>query len=47
VTLAADDPARKRAAELATEMSAREIEQAQKIGREHARDIRDRMQGRS
>jgi TPR repeat protein len=47
VTLAGDDPARKRAAELAKEMSAKEIEQAQKIGREHARAIRDRMQGRS
>jgi uncharacterized protein len=46
VTLGADDAARKRAAALAAEMSAKEIEQAQKIGREHARDIRDRTQGR-
>ncbi len=46
VTLAADDPARKRAAALAKEMSAKEIEQAQKIGREYAREIRDRTQGR-
>lgn len=46
VTLAADDPARKRAAALAAELSAKEIEQAQKIGREHARDIRDRIQVR-
>jgi TPR repeat protein len=46
VTLSADDPARKRAAALAKEMTAKEIEQAQKIGREHAREIRDRTQGR-
>jgi TPR repeat protein len=46
VTIAADDPARKRAAALAKEMSAKEIERAQKIGREYAREIRDRTQGR-
>jgi uncharacterized protein len=46
VTLAADEPARKRAAALAAEMSAKEIEQAQKFGREYAREIRDRTQGR-
>ena len=46
VTLSADDPARKRAAALAKEMTAKEIEQAQKVGREYAREIRDRTQGR-
>ncbi|MBX3428738.1 MAG: sel1 repeat family protein [Hyphomonadaceae bacterium] len=46
VALSAEDAARKRAAALAAEMSAKEIEQAQKIGREHAREIRDRTQGR-
>ncbi|MBK8542399.1 MAG: sel1 repeat family protein [Caulobacteraceae bacterium] len=46
VTLAADDPARKRAAALAKEMSAKEIEEAQKIGREYAREIRDRTGAR-
>lgn len=46
VTLGADDAARKRAAALAKEMTAKEIEQAQKYGREYARDIRDRTQGR-
>ena len=46
VTLAADEPARKRAQALAMEMDAKEIEQAQKIGRAYARDIRDRTQGR-
>jgi uncharacterized protein len=46
VTLAADDAARKRAAALAKEMTAKEIEQAQRIGREYAREIRDRTQGR-
>lgn len=46
VTLSADELARKRAAALAGEMSAREIEQAQKLGREHAREIRDRTQAR-
>jgi TPR repeat protein len=46
VTLSADDAARKRAGALAKEMSAKEIEQAQKYGREFARDIRDKTQGR-
>lgn len=46
VTLSADDTARKRAAALAAEMSAKEIEQAQKYGREYAREIRDKTQGR-
>jgi TPR repeat protein len=46
VTVAADDAARKRAAALAAEMSAKEIEQAQKYGREYAREIRDKIQGR-
>ncbi len=46
VTVSADDAARKRAAALAKEMSAKEIEQAQKFGREYAREIRDRTQGR-
>ena len=46
VTLAADDAARTRAAALAAEMSAKEIEQAQKLGRDYAREIRDRTQGR-
>ncbi|MGD9965643.1 MAG: tetratricopeptide repeat protein [Hyphomonadaceae bacterium] len=44
VTLAADEPARKRAAALAAEMSAKEIDQAQKLGRDYAREIRDRTQ---
>lgn len=44
VTISADDPARKRAAALAKEMSAKEIERAQRIGREYAREIRDRIQ---
>lgn len=43
VTVAAHDPARKRAAALAQEMSAHEIEQAQKIGRQYARDIAERI----
>lgn len=46
VTLSASDDARKRAAALAAEMSATEIEQAQKFGRDYARDIRDKTQGR-
>lgn len=46
VTLSAHDAARKRAAALAAEMSAKEIEQAQKLGREYAREIRDKTQGR-
>lgn len=46
VTLAADDAARKRAAALAAEMSAKEIEQAQRLGRDYAREIRDRTGAR-
>lgn len=46
VTISADDPARKRAAALAKEMTAKEIEHAQKIGREYAREIRDKTQAR-
>jgi TPR repeat protein len=46
VTISADDAARKRAAALAREMSAKEIEQAQKLGRDYAREIRNRTQGR-
>lgn len=46
VTLGADETARKRAAALAAEMSAKEIEQAQRYGREYAREIRDKTQGR-
>ncbi|MEZ5994572.1 MAG: hypothetical protein R3C25_02360 [Hyphomonadaceae bacterium] len=46
VTLSASDPARKRAAALALEMSAAEIDAAQKAGRVYAKDIRDRTQGR-
>ena len=43
-TLSADDAARKRAAALAKEMTAKEIEEAQKIGRSYAREIRDKTQ---
>lgn len=46
VTLAADDAARKRAAALAAEMSAKEIEQAQRLGRDYAREIQDRIGAR-
>jgi TPR repeat protein len=46
VTLGANDATRKRAAALAKEMTAKEIEQAQKFGREYAREIRDKTQGR-
>lgn len=42
VTLAADDAARKRAAALAREMSAAEIDAAQKAGRMYAKDIQQR-----
>lgn len=44
VALSGDDAARKRAASLAKEMSAAEIERAQKAGRAYAKDIRDRTQ---
>lgn len=46
VTVSADEPARKRAAALAKEMTAKEIDTAQKAGRLLAKDIRDRTQGR-
>lgn len=39
VALSADEAARKRAAALAREMSAKEIEDAQKTGRQYAKDI--------
>ena len=45
VTLAGDDAARKRAAALAKEMSAKEIEEAQKLGRGYAKEIRERARG--
>lgn len=46
VTVSANEPARKRAAALAKEMTAKEIDTAQKAGRLLAKDIRDRTQGR-
>lgn len=46
VTLSGDDAARKRAAALAKEMTAKEIEEAQKLGRQYAKDIRERARGR-
>jgi TPR repeat protein len=46
VTVSASEPARKRAAALADEMSAKEIDTAQKAGRLLAKDIRERTQGR-
>jgi hypothetical protein len=46
VAVAADESARKRANALAREMSAREIEAAQKTGRAYAKDIKDRAKGR-
>jgi hypothetical protein len=46
VTFSADEAPHKRAAALAKEMDAKEIEQAQKLGRSYAREIRDRTQGR-
>ncbi|MGE0740855.1 MAG: tetratricopeptide repeat protein [Hyphomonadaceae bacterium] len=42
VTLSADEGARKRANALAREMTAKEIEQAQKIGRTYVKEIKDR-----
>ncbi len=45
VALSGDDEARKRAAALAEEMSAAEIEQAQKIGRRFAKDFKARAEG--
>jgi len=47
VSLAADEGARKRAAALAREMNAREIEAAQKAGKAYAQRIRDEMRGRA
>jgi TPR repeat protein len=46
VALSADDAARKRAAALAQEMTAKEIEIAQKAGRLHVKDIQARGKGR-
>ena len=46
VTVSGDDACRKRAAALAREMSAKEIEMAQKAGRMYAKDIHDRMRSR-
>ena len=46
VTLSAEDTAGKRATALAKEMSAKEIDDAQKRGREYAREIRDKTQTR-
>lgn len=46
VALSADDAARKRAAALAREMSANEIDAAQKAGRAYARDIQQRAKDR-
>lgn len=46
VTVSADDAARKRAAALAREMNAKDIETAQKAGREYAKEIRERARGR-
>jgi TPR repeat protein len=45
VALSGDDAARKRAAALAEEMSAAEIEQAQKIGKRFAKDLQARAEG--
>jgi hypothetical protein len=43
VSLAGDDAARERAKALASEMSAKEIEAAQKAGRAYAKDIQQRV----
>ena len=45
MALAGDDLARKRAAALAQEMSAAEIDQAQKIGKRFAKDVQARGDG--
>ena len=45
VALSGDDGARKRAAALAREMSAKEIDTAQKAGRAYAKEIKTRTQG--
>jgi hypothetical protein len=47
VTVSGDDACRKRAAALAREMSAREIEAAQKAGRIYAKDIQGRSRSRA
>lgn len=47
VTVSGDDACRKRAAALAREMSAKEIEAAQKAGRMYAKDIQSRMRNRA
>lgn len=46
VALAGDDAARKRAAALARELSAKEIDTAQKAGRLYAKEIQARVRGR-
>jgi TPR repeat protein len=46
VTLSGDDAARKRAAKLAREMTAAEIEAAQKAGRMYAKEIQQRARER-
>jgi len=46
VTISGDDACRRRAAALAREMSAREIEAAQKAGRLYAKDIQGRSRNR-
>lgn len=45
VALSGEEAARKRAAALAKEMAAREIAEAQKLGRGHVKDIQDRARG--
>lgn len=47
VTVSGDDSCRKRAAALAREMSAREIEAAQRAGRIYAKDIQGRSRSRA
>lgn len=46
VTVSGSDAARKRAAALAREMNAKEIDAAQKAGRLYAKDIHDKARGR-
>jgi TPR repeat protein len=46
VAVSGDDAARKRGAALAREMSAAEIDEAQKAGRMYAKDIQQRAQGK-
>lgn len=45
VALSGDEAARKRASALAKEMAAREIAEAQKLGRGYVKDIQDRARG--